>query len=302
MDGFFMSKAPRKIIMMGLAEAGKTTIYKVALGGKNPEDLKQYDATLEYTREIRQVASETMAVFDVGGQESFLEKFTGEMAQVIFSNLDVLLYVIDISHLEILPRSKFYFDRAISQLRKYSPSAKVAVFLHKSDTISKENRENVMQLVQEFMLSDIGSDINVGVYITSIYDDSLFMALGELFSDFILKKDLVEESLRQFLVMRDALRVAIYTKEGIPLHEVNQRAVNLRLMDKHFLRSLQSIFTEVEGIDEFASSFTIGKEHNLVILPLRNGSYLSVVIRRAQSLQETLQVVYGLREQVNQFF
>ncbi len=289
-------KTQTKLVMMGLSQAGKSTIYSVALGGKKPTEVAEYDATLEYVRNVRQLASENLVVFDVGGQENFLDKFTGEMAEVVFSEVDVLIYVIDASKLERLPRSKFYFDKAVQQLQKFSPNGKIYVFVHKIDMIPPENLPQVNELVDSYFFSNV--PIKVKKFFTSIYDDSLFTALGEIFSTFIKKRGLVQQLIEQFITHEQAVRVAIYSTEGIPLYDAGRSNAEIKKFDKQLLLSAQELFKKLEGSSMFTATFMIGSQHFIIFLPIITSSFLSVTVQKNRSLQQTLEVVYRLRNQL----
>ncbi len=99
------SPSSRKIILLGLSQAGKTSIRDVVFEGKSPEDTKDYAATLNYERQIEQVADEPITVMDLGGQEVFLKRFLSSMSSFIFSNVAVLVFICDIATPDKFPAS-----------------------------------------------------------------------------------------------------------------------------------------------------------------------------------------------------
>jgi len=90
------TQSSRKIILLGLSQAGKTSIRDVVFGGTAPEETQNYAATLNYERQIEQVADESVTVMDLGGQEVFLKRFLSSMSSFIFSNVAVLVFICDI--------------------------------------------------------------------------------------------------------------------------------------------------------------------------------------------------------------
>ena len=46
----------KKLIMMGLAQAGKTTIRRAVISGLTGDELERYDATIDYERETKRIA------------------------------------------------------------------------------------------------------------------------------------------------------------------------------------------------------------------------------------------------------
>jgi GTPase SAR1 family protein len=164
-----------KVLLMGLAESGKSTIVQVGFEGRDPPPIdNRYDATLEYHRKTVDVDGEKLSIFDVGGQKAFLDRFTGELAEFIFTNVRMLIWVVDLTKLEELTRAKFYFDKCLENLAKYSSSAQVAVFLHKKDMVP-EDLEYYVFAIKSALLTNVSEPI--ALHLTSVYDDSLFEAI-----------------------------------------------------------------------------------------------------------------------------
>ncbi|MFX0151855.1 MAG: ADP-ribosylation factor-like protein, partial [Candidatus Hodarchaeota archaeon] len=128
------TQSSRKIILLGLSQAGKTSIRDVVFGGKKPEETKDYAATLNYERQIEQVADEAVTVMDLGGQEVFLKRFLSSMSSFIFSNVAVLVFISDIATPEKFPASLKAFVEGVSRLEEMSDvQPAIYVLLHKTD-------------------------------------------------------------------------------------------------------------------------------------------------------------------------
>ena len=118
---------PDKIIIMGLGASGKSSITSIIFEGKQPEDVKNYHATIQYERTPVSLIKD-LQILDCGGQDSFITAFLGEeKSEFIFSDLKVLIWVVDISDSKNVSTSKYYFDTAInasqlgSTLNQHSP-------------------------------------------------------------------------------------------------------------------------------------------------------------------------------------
>ncbi|MHA2328652.1 MAG: hypothetical protein ACXACR_09035, partial [Candidatus Hodarchaeales archaeon] len=79
-----------KILLLGLGASGKSSIKSVAFEGKAPEDLKYYEATINYARSQKSIMDSVFQILDCGGQESFLSVFVGEQAEFIFSKVSIM--------------------------------------------------------------------------------------------------------------------------------------------------------------------------------------------------------------------
>ena len=86
-----------KIILLGLAESGKTTILKVVSEGYIPDKKAPYSATIDYERKNISLFGKTLTIFDLGGQKGFLDRFIGELAGFIFSKVKIMIFVVDSS-------------------------------------------------------------------------------------------------------------------------------------------------------------------------------------------------------------
>jgi predicted regulator of Ras-like GTPase activity (Roadblock/LC7/MglB family) len=173
--------------MMGLADAGKSSIQSVVFDGKKPEEVADYPATVNYKRSTKKLIGSTFNIFDCGGQETFLTRHLGKLSEFIFRDVLLFIWVIDVSNFDNVSKSKYYFDLAIKQLHKYSPEANVFCLFHKIDLLLPESREEVIKNIKKFFPTP--ETFETKYYATSIFQQSLFSA----FSD-ILKKAIVKES------------------------------------------------------------------------------------------------------------
>ncbi|NVM52453.1 MAG: hypothetical protein HWN66_02035 [Candidatus Helarchaeota archaeon] len=132
-----------KILLLGLNSAGKTTLVRHVLEGKEFEELENLPPTEGVkTDEYRYRRLIQISVFDCGGQKQFLEGyFTERMERTIFSNARVFFWIVDVADKEKLGEARFWFKQAYNSLKKYSPNAKIFVLAHKYDLKDKISKE-----------------------------------------------------------------------------------------------------------------------------------------------------------------
>ena len=70
-----MSNTAKKIVFLGLAESGKSTIIDSVIEGKIPQLGGKYDATINYQRKIKMLCGIEINIFDLGGQTRFLDRW-----------------------------------------------------------------------------------------------------------------------------------------------------------------------------------------------------------------------------------
>ncbi|MHA1995013.1 MAG: ADP-ribosylation factor-like protein [Candidatus Hodarchaeales archaeon] len=175
------TQSTRKIILLGLSQAGKTSIRDVVFGGKSPEETADYAATLNYERQVEQVADEPITVMDLGGQEVFLKRFLSSMSSFIFSNVAVLVYICDISTPDKFPASLKAFVEGTNRLEEMSDvQPAVYILLHKTDLMPDlTQRAERMEFLMEMYQSSVVTK-NITFLQTSIYDNSIHEAFKRI--------------------------------------------------------------------------------------------------------------------------
>ena len=144
-----------KILIAGLAEAGKTATKRIFFLKQNSDDVSKLSATVNYERISVVVNDVPITVIDLGGQKVFLKRFLSIFSPFIFSNVKGLIYIIDVSNKSTRNNSVEYFSSCVQKLQTYSPNAKYFVLLHKNDLVRHwPNYDSIhAQLKEEFQLN-----------------------------------------------------------------------------------------------------------------------------------------------------
>ena len=160
-----------RILLMGLAEAGKTTICSQIFEGQKLGEITKYDPTLNYNRFYYSGYPEKkIEVIDTGGQAPFFNIFFERNEEFIFSNIKILIWIVDcVNYLD--DKNKELFEKAINSLRKYSPNSEIYCFFHKTDLIDQGSKTSYIEnLKTDF---DFGGEFKIIFFATSIFDNSL---------------------------------------------------------------------------------------------------------------------------------
>ena len=185
-----------KIIIMGLAESGKTTIVKVAAEGFIPNKNAPYSATLDYKRKTYTMFGKKISLFDLGGQKSFLERFVGNLAEFIFANVSSLIYVVDVVKISELSLCQYYLNLALENLRKFSPEANISILFHKMDLIDKKQKGDYINNIKEFFeLTDVE---DISFYETSVFDDSAIKTMEDIITNLKDESNSFEGKIKSF--------------------------------------------------------------------------------------------------------
>ncbi len=174
---------------MGLAESGKTTITKFPLlnllNHSFPTKDERFHATIDYERHKLAFGDKEIEIFDLGGMTSFLERFTGQLAEFIFLNVKAFVFIVDSIEIKNVSWAKYFFDLALKQLTRYSPMARIFVFQHKSDLVPKHMRAEVRNTIEEYIVSGTKHIIRenpINYYETSVFTSSIIQAIDGVMS------------------------------------------------------------------------------------------------------------------------
>jgi len=203
-DTFFKETSANKILLLGRAGTGKSTIKKIIFEGYDPKDLL-YNP-LEPTRGIAPSVYSwldlNLGLFDTSGQElqSLLKDEKEQM--IAFENADTIVYIFDYQawsakSQEIISEIQFINDI----IKKKFSASKLILFLHKIDLLIEKSRELEIKKITE----TIKKKLNLPIYCTSIYPNliySLYNAFYEILSNFseetTILKEIVDKNIKKF--------------------------------------------------------------------------------------------------------
>ena len=183
----------KKIVLMGLSNAGKTCIYERVFEGKKPWELMQSTATKGIDYKKYEVSNLTKPmIWDLGGQQQYLDEYHGPLKQSIFQKASVLLYIIDASDMDRLESARKEFEWSVTQMLSFNKFPNINVFLHKIDLI--QDKDVLIPYLKNFVSKNIS--YNVNFYATSVFDESLFTAWSGIIRDISPKSTFINSILK----------------------------------------------------------------------------------------------------------
>jgi len=187
------SEKIKKIVLTGLSNAGKTCIYERVFEGKKPWELIHSASTkgIAY-REYTVGSMATPMIWDLGGQQQYLDEYHGVLRNDIFRKASILLYVLDVTDVDRFESSRLELEWGVSQIILFNPKAKIHFFFHKIDLI--HDKKELISNLKKLFSQNISHEIIY--HSTSIFDESLFKAWSEIIREISPKTTFINTLLR----------------------------------------------------------------------------------------------------------
>ncbi|MFX1390358.1 MAG: ADP-ribosylation factor-like protein [Promethearchaeota archaeon] len=135
---------PIKIIIMGMENAGKTTLINILTqeNDETPDKPPFMNPTKGIERNSITLFQKKTMIWDFGGQETYRNEYLTN-AEKYFHWISFFYYVIDVQDYYRLIPSVMYFDGILRKIQKFSPQARVILLFHKMDPGFDPNERNL---------------------------------------------------------------------------------------------------------------------------------------------------------------
>ena len=261
-----------KIPILGIQNAGKTSLIRTLQREFNA--ITKLKPTKGIERQTLNILGKKIVIWDLGGQAKYRGQYLEKKAELIFSDVDQALFVIDIQDQDSFENSINYFKEVKNRISDYSPDAKIHILIHKFDPNMEQDPVNMEMLeVLKQKFTEIAAPLKLVLYHTTIFNpisvihafskpilgnSTLYDNLGILFDDFCNKNQ--STLILDFIIIfsEDLIEVASYFKSGID--QIKLRDVAHHLFQKFTKKtmalkeiSFQTDFTMVE-MKQFSSN------------------------------------------------
>ncbi len=177
---------------MGLANAGKTSIYIRCFEKADHERIQNLVPTIHFTSNVPKIGftGENIRFIDLGGQKQYRQLHLSDPSR--FKNLRTVIFLVDVQNLEAIEDVKRYFSQVLDRTRKNKETPVMSVFLHKVDPKLKTKLQN--NILEFKKALSVLFPPKVTFYTTSIFDDSVYEAMIQtLFLN--LPKSVIEQTI-----------------------------------------------------------------------------------------------------------
>ncbi|KAL8996363.1 MAG: hypothetical protein Q9188_006584 [Gyalolechia gomerana] len=290
----------KKVLLMGKSGAGKSSMRSIIFSNHVAKDVRRLGATIDVDKKrVKFLGNLLLDIWDCGGQDAFTESYLTSQKSYVFGDVGVLIYVFDVESSDFSAsenaapgnsnRDLQTFGSIISALSEYSPGARIFALVHKMDLVAAAYRTAVTESKSDSIRVRSGRFARgIGIYATSIWDESLYRAWGSIVNSLIPNLDIVEDGLRDLQAVTEAEEVVLFeqntfltvTRVGSLVGNENpntDRYERLSNIIKTFKNSL-STYTESNSSHQF-DCFTIKTRiFNLIIHRLTYNTYVLVVL------------------------
>jgi Ras-related GTP-binding protein A/B len=195
---------------MGASGSGKTSMRSLIFSN-NPASLtSRLGATYDVEQNhVRFLGDLILNLWDCGGQDAFMDSYLATQRSTIFSHVGVMIYVFEVESRS--DTEMMYYTDCLDALKTYSPDSSVFLLIHKMDLV-REPREPVFDARKKELLNVTLEGIDVEVFGTSIYDETLYRAWSQIVHSLIPNAALLSKHLTTFAEACSATEVVLFER------------------------------------------------------------------------------------------
>ena len=210
-----ISNKDKKILFVGLENAGKTSIIKILQ--ERYSALKTILPTKGVNREEVDIFGYSVFVWDLGGQEQYRKQYI-EKPAMYFCETDIIVFCFDIQEKEKKEEALDYFKSILDKINELSIKVPILVVFTKYDPdVQSYDEPNLIRLeVMDKIQSLNDKELDIGFAISSIFDRN---SIEEVFS-MVLKRIstsnvVIEEMLKIYLKNIKGRAICLTNETGL---------------------------------------------------------------------------------------
>jgi len=171
-ESISLLKKEQKVIVVGLGNAGKTTLLRKFGGQIGIKDLAKLSPTKGVDRKEIITSDLLLIIWDFGGQKEYREVYLQEPHKY-FLKVDLIIYVIDLQDPQTYEESTNYFEKIIDNIDKLEENPYILIFIHKYDPDIKDDPEVLLNIeVVKDLIKKVFKNrkkFDYDIYLSSIY-------------------------------------------------------------------------------------------------------------------------------------
>jgi len=301
-----MGEGAQKLLLMGAGGSGKTSMRSIIFANFVARDTTKFASTVAVDRTNVKFLGNHVHLWDCGGQMRYVKSYFTTERENIFSNVNVLIFVVDVKSVK-MDEDLADYGETVQNLAQFSPGAKLFCLVHKMDLVSKEERDKTFAQMSQH-LATLSGTFKVQCFQTSIWEETLYKAWSSIVETLIPNHDLIHKHLSHFMSVSEAEEVVLFEKSTFLdiAHSTHDRSKSLYTDIHRFERisniikmfklscmksgsHLQSMRVNSDDFDAFLDEFT-SNTYVLVIVrdPEVQTAAMLLNIKNARGHFETL--------------
>ena len=202
----------KKVLLMGKSGSGKTSMRSIIFANYLARDTFRLGVTFDVEHShVRFLGNLVLNLWDCGGQDAFMENYFESQRDLIFRNVEVLIYVFD-SESKDKTKDMEYFQRCLEAIAANSKTAHIFCLLHKMDVFKTEvERARVFEERSSELLK-LANPLKIDCFRTSIWDETLYKAWSQIVYALMPNIKQLESHLTSFCDVIGADEVVVFEK------------------------------------------------------------------------------------------
>ncbi|OQR68228.1 ras-related GTP-binding protein A-like [Tropilaelaps mercedesae] len=252
----------KKVLLMGKSCSGKTSMRSIIFANYIARDTRRLGPTIDVEHaHVRFLGNLVLNLWDCGGQEVFMENYIQAQRDTIFSNVEVLIYVFDVSSMEY-DKDNVYYQNCLEALMSRSRTAKIFCLIHKMDLVSEKDRQSIFD-GRVTVLTKLSNPVVPVCFPTSIWDETLYKAWSSIVYTLVPNVEKLERSLNRFTQIINADEVLLFEKATFLIishqqqreHPDMHRFEKVSNIIKQFKLSCSKLASQFQSMEVRNSSF-----------------------------------------------
>ena len=283
-----------KVLLMGRSSAGKTSMRSIIFANYLARDAYRITFTVDVNKHrVRFLGNLVLSLWDCGGQDMFMEQYFQAQREQIFRNVEVLIFVFDVTSKEFAQDLEHY-ESCLQALTDLSSKSKIFCLVHKMDLVPDADRESRFiekrNRIMDVTKPEFKSKLEC--FKTSIWDETLYKAWSTIVSIMIPNIVQLRQSLEQVCKSLNANEVVLFEKSTFLVishydaknHEDVHRFEKISNIIKQF--KLSCIKTNYK----FVSMVVRNEKFNAMIDEFTSSTYIMVIYSDTNVEQEAVSV------------
>ncbi|KAH9945809.1 Gtr1/RagA G protein conserved region-domain-containing protein [Epithele typhae] len=200
----------KKVLLMGASGSGKTSMRSLIFSNNHASLTSRLGATIDVEQNhLRFLGDLILNLWDCGGQDAFMDSYLSTQQGTIFQHVGVMIYVFEVETRN-LEKDLEYYKSCLGALQKYSPNASVFLLVHKMDLARGPKADTLARKGKE--LKEASGDVEITVFGTSIYDESLYNAWSRIVHTLIPNASVLSRHLAKLASACSATEVVLFER------------------------------------------------------------------------------------------